>query len=155
MKKISMNFFAPSYFSNEISKAMSETTSKSQPFNAFTYPIGFVLQNLFSKGTTFEKELLNFFFYAASLLYLNVSPVTIIRCKITANLRPTAMAAFFNPCLRISFNPHAFKLLHDLQRVSKVTAHSVNRARTSLAPHFEMLPCRTVSPDEYCRGAIP
>ena len=59
---------------------------------------------------------------------------------ITANLRPTAMAAFLSPCFFASFNPHTFKKLQALLRVIITVAASVSKVRTSLEPHFEIRP---------------
>jgi hypothetical protein len=55
MKKRNFFFFAPLYFSNETSEAMFCTTSQSQPDNAFTYFVGFVLAKPFSKEKSLKK----------------------------------------------------------------------------------------------------
>lgn len=69
---------------------------------------------------------------------------------ITANLRPTAMDAFFKPYFFMSLSPHTFKGLHDWFLVNKTTAASASKVLTSGAPHLEILPCLIFSPDEYC-----
>src|SRR5579872_5943914 len=90
-------------------------------------------------------------FYAA---FVGASPQTnsfcsrSIRCMMTASFRPTAKEAFLRPFFLISLSPHALSLLHFWLLVRMTTPASVNKDLSSIDPHFEILPCFCVSPDE-------
>ena len=66
------------------------------------------------------------------------------------NLRATASIAFLDPIVLAFFNPQVLSALFFLDRNSNTTAHSKRRVLRVLSPFFDIEPCLSDWPDEYC-----
>jgi len=84
---------------------------------------------------------------AISLVHQNSVPSVQMQCRITAILRAIATRAFFDPMRLASRVPQALSGDQRCTFVRRTLAASYRHVRVNRSPHFEMWPCRSVSPD--------
>jgi hypothetical protein len=77
----------------------------------------------------------------------NSSPVTQMRCMITARLRATATVARFMPRRLATETPQARRRDHLRVRVISADAASLRRCRSIRSPHLLICPDLSISPD--------
>ena len=76
-------------------------------------------------------------------------------CRIAASFRASATHALPAPDRLAIDRAQSFRPKARLTRVINTTAASYISVRASAAPHFDILPLRSISPDWYCFGVSP